>query len=499
MANEEFSIIPVPLQVHRLTGEFILTAGTKILVEPDNEPLTALARAFAQQLQGATGYELTWDTTSIEHAPKGTIFVKTTVDNQDPAAGERYTLEVLPRAVTISASTPAGVSFGLQTLRQLFTPEIESRKPVENVTSWTLPAVRIVDEPRYRWRGLMLDTCRHFLGKDFILGIIDLLAFHKLNVLHWHLTDDQGWRIEIKKYPKLTETGAFRVDDRGARYGGYYTQESVREVVSYAADRGITVVPGIEMPGHSVAALASYPKLSCTGNALPVATRWGVFEDIICAGSEYTYEFIGNVLAEVAGLFPGEYVHVGGDHCPLTRWEECRLCRERIESDGLDGTRGLSTYFLNQVASMLETHGRRLIGWDDALRPGITQSAVFHALRGADEAAAAARTGHDVVVSPSNCTCLDKDMDEIDLATVYRFDPVPNGLPAGATKHILGGECILWTEHVSRNLVHKKLFPRLAAFAEVMWSAQESTSFEDFQRRLLSYYERLDRLGIEHG
>lgn len=477
----------------------MLTRGTKILVESENETLAVIAQDLTEKLNKATGFGFTWDVSSVRQAPQGTIFLTTQIEENVSDAVERYTLEVLPRAVTVSAATPSGVLDGVQTLRQLFPPEIESDKPVDNIPGWTLPAVRIVDEPRFAWRGLLLDSCRHFLSKDFILRIIDLLAFYKMNVFHWHLTEDQGWRIEIKKYPKLTEIGAYRMDENRARYGGFYTQDDIREVVAHASARGITVIPEIEMPGHSVAALASYPKLSCAGSAIPVAAKWGIFEDVFCAGNDRTFEFIGNVLNEVVDLFPGEYIHVGGDECPRTRWEACSLCKNRMEQEGLKNSDELYHYFVNRVARMLEARGRRMIGWDEVLFPGLTQTAAVQAWRGMDKVASAARTGHDVIASPTSHAYFNYGSNEINLAKVYEFDPVPVDLPSTALDRVLGGECALWTERIQRNLVDKMLLPRLVAFAERLWSMPESASFEDFHRRLQHHYELLERMGFEYG
>lgn len=499
MNSEEFSIIPAPLHIRRLTGEFVLYSNTRILVEPENEALAAIAKELTDKLSAATGFKLMWDTSSVESAPRGSIFLTTRVDAGQSSNAERYELEVLPHSITVSAANAVGIHRGLQTLRQLFPPEIESAKPVSDPPDWKAPAVRIVDEPRFQWRGLLLDCCRRFMSKDFILRVIDLLAYHKMNRFHWHLTDDQGWRIEIKSYPKLTEIGAYRTGGNGARYGGYYTQDDIREVVAYAAARGITVVPEIEMPGHSVAAIASYPKLSCTGRTISVASEWGIFDDVLCAGSDDTYEFIGEVLAEVTELFPGKYVHIGGEECPRTRWDACPRCRRRIENEGLKDSDALLEYFVNRVARILGKRDRRLIGWDEVLTTGLVSSAAVQAWHGIGRVAPAARMGHDVIVSPYSHSYLDHDSRDVDLGKVYDFDPVPADLPAGALPRVLGGECTLWTQHVPRSDVDATLFPRLVAFAERMWSSTGQSTFEDFHRRLLTHYQRLERLGVEYG
>jgi hexosaminidase len=494
---DDIMVIPAPQRLRRLTGEFVLTPHTKILTEPENEAVAEIGMRLAGLLSKATGYQIVSDTSSQPEAPKGTIFL-TTKSDKHYGGEEGYEMEVVPKAVTIRASTAVGVSHAVQSLRQLLPPEIESGKPVDRPSPWSMPAVRIKDDPRYRWRGLLLDSCRHFSGKDFILKTLDLLAYHKMNRLHWHLTEDQGWRIQIDKYPKLTEIGAYRTDSNGRRYGGFYTKDDIREIVSYAETRGITIVPEIEMPGHCIAALAAYPDLSCTGKSIPVATKWGIFDDVFCAGNDSVFEFLGDVLSEVVELFPGPYIHIGGDEVPPTRWRACNRCRKRVEDENLKDFGQLQCYFFNRVTKMLTALGRKTIGWDEVLCDDLAPSAAVQVWRDMEHVSTAARLGHDVVVSPNSHVYFDYDLEKIDVERVYGFEPLPKKLPAAAKKRILGGECMMWTEHAPRDRIESKLYPRIVAFAERLWSP-EKIPFENFLYRLQTHYKRLKLLGVDYG
>jgi hexosaminidase len=496
-SHEDITVIPAPKKLRRLTGEFMLSSQTKILTEPENEALATIGANLAERLNKSTGYELVSDTSSQPEAPKGTIFL-TTKGTFESNNDEAYSIEVLPRAITVEASSPIGIAHAVQTLRQLFPPEIESDKPVDRDTPWTVPAVRIEDEPRFPWRGVLLDCCRHFVGKDYIYKTLDLLAYHKINRFHWHLTEDQGWRIEIYKYPKLTEIGAYRTDENGRRYGGFYTKEDIKSVVRYADARGIMVVPEIEMPGHCVAALAAHPELSCTGRSIPVATEWGIFNDIFCAGNDRVFEFLEDVLTEVAELFTSPFIHVGGDEVPPTRWRECARCLARVEDEGLPGPDDLLCYFVNRVEKILASLGRVPMVWDEVLCNALAPTATVQVWRGMEHAATAARLGYDVIASPITHVYFDYPLDKIDLKRAYEFDPMPKKIPRAARQRITGGECTMWTEHSPRDQIESKLYPRILAFAERLWSP-EKTPFDDFHRRLRTHYRRLKHLGVDYG
>jgi hexosaminidase len=405
-----------------------------------------------------------------------------TLDDANATLGdEGYELHVTPERITVRAQKPAGLFYGSHTLQQL-------------LASPPIPALRMVDRPRFTWRGLMLDEARHFFGKEFVKRVLDLLAQHKLNVFHWHLCDDQGWRLEIKKRPRLTEVGAWRGGD-GQRYGGYYSLAEIREIVTYARSRFVTVVPEIEMPGHATAALASYPELSCTGGPFDVATGWGIFEDVFCAGNDATFAFLEDVLAEVLELFPSRFVHIGGDECPKTRWRACPKCQKRIRDEQLADEQELQSYFIRRVERFLNAHGRKLIGWDEILEGGLAPNAAVMSWRGMDGAVAAARAGHDVVASPTSHCYLDYSYEKIDLERAYSFDPIPADLTEEQCKHVLGVQGNMWTELTPTVAdVERQIWPRLCALAEVAWSPHGTRDFADFSARLAAH--RHHRLAV---
>ncbi len=367
-----------------------------------------------------------------------------------------------------------------------------------------------------------LDICRHFFDVGFIKRYLDLLALHKLNAFHWHLTEDQGWRMPIARYPRLTEVGGYRLETLvghygdqphrfdGTRYGGSYTREEVVEVVRYAQERFITVIPEIEMPGHALAALSAYPELSCTGGPFEPATLWGVFDDVYCAGKDSVFAFLANVLGEVADLFPGPYVHVGGDECPKTRWKECPRCRERIGAEGLKDEPELQSWFIRRIEAILAAHGKKLIGWDEILEGGLAPQATVMSWRGMQGGIDAATQGHDVIMAPGSHCYFDHYQAEpageplaigglTTLAKVYAFEPTPAELDADAARHVLGAQANVWTEYMDTpEKVEYMALPRMCALAEVVWSPAEARSWEGFLQRLDRHGKRLDAMGVNY-
>jgi len=386
----------------------------------------------------------------------------------------------------------------METLRQLFDEHINSVARVEGI-DWELPAVVILDKPEFVWRGLNLDCCRHFMSKEFVKRYIDLLAYHKFNTLHWHLTEDQAWRIEIKKYPELTKKGAFRIYDDGSSYGGFYTQEDIKEVVAYASSRFITVVPEIEMPGHSTAAISCYPEISCSGGPFEVGTLWGIYYDIYCAGNEKTFQFLENVISEVVDLFPSKYIHIGGDEAPKNRWHNCPKCQQRIKDENLKDEHELQSYFVKRMEKFINSKGKQIIGWDEILEGGLAPEATVQSWRGVKGAIDAAKQGHDVIVSPTSHCYLDYLVDITDLAKVYSFDPVPSELTLDERKHVLGSEGNMWSEYAPQELIDDRLFPRMLALSEVIWTYPTERDFESFRKRVQKHYDRLDLLGVNYG
>ncbi len=421
---------------------------------------------------------------------------------------EAYRLSIKPNRVDLVAKATTGLVHGTQTLLQLLHADPSG-----------LAACEIVDYPRFGWRGSLLDTCRHFWNVDDIKRYIDLLALCKMNVLHWHLTEDQGWRIAIEAYPRLTEVGAWRDDGEGGRYGGFYTPEQLREVVSYAATRGVSVVPEIEMPGHSVAALAAYPELACRGGPFSVRTAWGVSDDVYCAGNEQVFAFLERVLSEVMALFPSKHIHIGGDECPKTRWSECPRCRQRMQDEGLRDPFELQKYFINRMEGFLRAHGRVLIGWDEILETraesvghktriefdesdsamALSADAVVQSWRGMQGGIAAARAGHDVIMSPTTHCYLDYSVESISTEKAYAFEPVAEQLTPEQAKRVLGLEGNVWTENIAeRDRLDFMVFPRLCALAEVAWSPLSSRSWSSFRERLRAQAPLLDTYGVRY-
>jgi len=436
---------------------------------------------------------------------------------------EGYELEVTPSSIQIRAAALAGVFYGTQTLRQLLPPKAFARSTASGV-SWTVPAVEILDYPRFSWRGTHLDVGRHFMPVTFVKKFIDLLAAHKLNRFHWHLTEDQGWRLEIKRYPRLTSVGAWRRQTiigrpRGdstrwrydrKRHGGFYTQDQVRDVVKYAAERFITVIPEIEMPGHAQAAIAAYPELGVTGEQIPVWTRWGVAKNILNA-EDSTVRFMQNVLEEVLELFPSEFIHVGGDEADKAFWATSPRIQQRIRELGLFGEAQLQSWFIREMDAFLTSKGRRLIGWDEILEGGLAPGAAVMSWRGYRGGIAAAKEGHDVVMAPTTYTYFDfyqtRDIRREPLAiggflpidSVYVFEPLPPELSPEEARHVLGAQAQHWTEYMpTSRQVEFMAFPRLGALAEAVWTPIERKNLGDFKARLPSYLSRLGSYGVNY-
>ena len=418
------------------------------------------------------------------------------VFRQDTAfAEEAYALVVGAAGVEVTAGGEAGAMHGLVSLRQMMPNACET-----GICSHvTLPQLALRDQPQHGHRGLLLDCCRHFMEVDFVKHIIDQLALHKMNVLHWHLTEDQGWRIDIDAYPKLTEVGAWRTEKDGTTHGGFYTKADIRDIVDYAAVRGITVIPEIELPGHSRAAIAAYPWLSCTGDSLPVPNDWGVFKDIYCAGNDSTLAFLHTVLDEVMALFPSRYIHIGGDEAPKIRWAACDKCQTRIAHHHLHSEHDLQSWFINEIGTYLADHGRTLIGWDEILEGGIPDGATVQSWRGTDGGVKALQAGHDAIFSPTSHCYFDYPLAATDLEEVYHFGAVLDAVPAGTPGNLLGGECNMWTEHAPQHLVDSKVFPRLVAMSEVLWGTADTARFNDFLARLDQHYDRLDAQDVDYG
>jgi hexosaminidase len=511
------TIIPRPSKVTARSGRFTLTSRTVIWTDARS---AALGRQLARLLEPATGWTLPVRTGA---APSDSRIVL----RRDPAlarlGAEGYRLDVRPGVVTVRAPAAAGIFYGIQSIRQLLPPEIFREAPMAGVR-WTMPAMTVEDSPRFRWRGAHLDVVRHFMPKEFVKKYIDLLALQKMNSFHWHLTDDQGWRLEIRKYPRLTSIGGWRKEtlvgpytsDTAKRmfdheaHGGFYTQEDIREIVAYARERFVNVVPEIEMPGHAQAAIAAYPWLGNAGDSLAVWTIWGVSDNILNP-SDSTVRFMQDVLTEVLELFPGPYIHVGGDEAAKSQWKSTTRVQERMRALGLRNEEELQSWFIRQMDDFLTAHRRRMVGWDEILEGGLAPNAVVMSWRGTSGGIAAARAGHDVVMAPGGQTYLDKyqSLDRsheplaiggfLPLDSVYAYDPMPAELEPRFASHVLGAQGQVWTEYIKgpKN-VEYMAYPRLSALAEVLWTPLGRKDYADFRSRLAVHLRRLDALDVNY-
>lgn len=505
--NQGINIIPTPQSLVQQDGFFRLNSHTAITaVSPEAK---TIAEFFAAKMRTSTGLD-------IQVAEKGNILLS--LDSSlDVPNDEGYSLEVSKDAVKVVAKTTQGLFYGMQSFLQLLPAEIESPSKVNGI-AWQAPAVSIKDAPRFGYRGIMLDPCRHFMPAENVKKYIDVLSLFKINRIHWHLTDDQGWRIEIKKYPKLTEIGSKRIDGEGTEYGGYYTQEEIKDIVKYAADHFITVVPELELPGHEMAAIAAYPNLSCKGEPGTPRIIWGVEDIVMCPGKEDMFTFLQDVIDEMVPLFPSEYFHIGGDECPKTSWKNCPLCQKRIKEEGLkaDGKHSaeekLQSYVIQRMEKYLETKGKKIIGWDEILEGGLAPSATVMSWRGEEGGIAAALMDHTVIMTPGgNGMYLDAYQGDpkIEPVTIggytllektYSYNPIPDTLAAmGKSDYILGVQGNTWSEYMYDEAKRDyMIFPRILAVAEIGWTNLDRKDYKDFERRIENAYVRLDGHAINY-
>lgn len=510
------AIVPVPVSLRISEGQFTMSAATRLIIRGD---AAGAARMLRSYLGPSTGLRLPTlrdpqdSVSGFEQVAHNTILLST--DRNLPREGYRLTVD--QNRVRITGGSAAGLFYGVQTFRQLLPPETLGKNRL-SAKSWSIPAVEIEDYPRFQWRGAHLDVGRHFMPKEAVLKFIDTLAFHKLNTFHWHLTEDQGWRIEIKKYPKLTEVGAWRKDTMlvygnpgkftGEPHGGFYSQADVREIVKYAQERHITVVPEIEMPGHAQAAIAAYPELGNTGEQLEVAIRWGVIENVFNV-KDSTIDFLKDVLDEVIELFPSQFIHIGGDECPKTQWKASPYAQEKMRRLGLKDEHELQSWFIKQMDAHIASKGRRMIGWSEILEGGLAPGAALMVWLGNDGAETAVKSGHDVVMAQTSHTYFDYYQSQdrtkephaiggfLPLSKVYEYEPILASFTPEQTKHVLGAQFQLWTEYI-RDPKHMEYmaFPRGCALSEVVWSPKSTRNFNAFLGRLKVHTERLSALGV---
>lgn len=499
-----YSVIPAPQMVNTAgQNSFHLKKNTTIAYPKGNELLKRNAEFLSEYIGQATGSAPAIRTYTEEKRANNTIILAL-----DPAIKnkEGYILTTTSKSIRISGQTANGIFYGIQTLRKAI-PATAQKAEI------SLPAGEIKDEPRFSYRGMHLDVCRHFYPVEFVKRYIDLLALHNMNTFHWHLTEDQGWRIEIKKYPKLTEIGSIRsktvIGKAGSGkydntpYGGFYTQEQAKEIVKYAQERFITVIPEIDLPGHMLAALAAYPELGCTGGPYEVCPDWGIFDDVLCIGNDKTLPFLEDVLAEIIEIFPSKYIHIGGDEAPRTRWKECIKCQARIKNEGLKADKEhtaedrLQTFCMTRIEKFLNGKGRQIIGWEEILKGDVAPNATVMSWRGIQSGIKAAQMGHDVIMVPKEHCYFDyyqaKDTKQEPLAiggfvpveNVYNLNPVPDELTPEQQKHILGAQANLWSEYIpTTQQVEYMVLPRMAALSEALWTQPQSKDYESFLQRL---------------
>jgi len=500
---KEIGIIPKPLFQEMNKGVFVLDENIRFISDTELNQVSNYLKLYIEE-----NYQVSF--TPQKESKKIVFTSNDTISNE-----EGYELKIGENSILIASKNSKGAFYAVQSLLQLM--------PIKsNGLAIAIPCLELQDEPQFKYRGMHLDVGRHFFSVDFIKKYIDLMARLKMNTFHWHLTEDQGWRIEIKKYPKLQEIAAFRNETLvghynnqphqfdGKKYGGFYTQEQIKEVVAYANTRQVTIIPEIEMPGHSQAAIAAYPALGCTGEQAEVATKWGVFDEVYCP-KESTFKFLEDVIDEVLTLFPGKYIHIGGDEAPKTNWKKCAHCQRLIKEKGLKDEHGLQSYFIARMEKYINSKGKQIIGWDEILEGGLAPNATVMSWRGTSGAIEAAKEGHDVILTPGSHCYFDHYQSEdeneplaiggfLPLEKVYHFNPIPKELTEEESKYVLGAQGNVWTEYMkTEKQVEYMAFPRAVALSEVVWSSPENKNYSDFINRLEQYQKRLDQLDVNYA
>ena len=501
--QKEIGIIPKPLFQELDKGVFIMDEKVLLVSDPEIREVSDYFKTYFEE-----NYQIEFD------AQKGTKKIIFTINNAIPNE-EGYELKIEEENIFIESKNARGAFYAVQSLIQLV--------PLpSDLNSYKVPCLRIKDQPQFRYRGMHLDVGRHFFSVDFIKKYIDLMARLKMNTFHWHLTEDQGWRIEIKKYPKLQEIAAYRKETLvghyndqphqfdGKPYGGFYTQEEIKEVVAYALTRQVTIIPEIEMPGHSQAAIAAYPELGCSGKQVEVATKWGIFDEVYCP-KESTFKFLEDVIDEVVALFPGKYIHIGGDEAPKTNWKNCEYCQKLIKKEGLEDEHGLQSYFITRMEKYINSKGKQIIGWDEILEGGLAPNATVMSWRGTNGAVQAAKERHDVILTPGSHCYFDHYQSEneneplaiggfLPLEKVYHFNPIPEELTDKEATYVLGAQGNVWTEYMeTEKQVEYMAFPRAVALSEVVWSSPKNKNYQDFIHRLEQYQKQLDLLDVNYA
>lgn len=508
-SNNDINIIPKPTSVEKQKGKFKLVNTNSIYSNTSEGKI--IAELFASKLQASTGYD--FNLTEKEKTGNISLIMNPKLMYKE----DQYKLSVTPKGVSVLAKTPRGLFYGMQSFMQLLPPQVESNILQTNI-DWSAPCVTINDEPRFGYRGVMLDPCRHFIPVENVKKQLDVMALFKMNTMHFHLTDDQGWRIEIKKYPKLTEIGSSRIDGEGTEYKGYYTQEEIKDIVKYASDRFITVIPELETPGHELAAISAYPHLSCKGEDTTPRIIWGVEDIVMCPGKEDMFTFLEDVIKEMVPLFPGTYFHIGGDECPKSSWKNCEKCQARIKAENLTADNKhtaeerLQSYVIGRMENILAKYGKKIIGWDEILEGGLSSNATVMSWRGEQGGIEAALQNHDVIMTPGgNGMYLDTYQGDRNnepvaiggfttLEKVYSYNPVPDTLKSMNKEHFVKGvQCNNWSEYMyNTDIMEYRMYPRLLAVAEIAWTDLGNKDYKDFERRINDAQIRLDGHGINY-
>lgn len=508
-SNNDINIIPKPTSVEKQKGKFKLVNANSIYSNTSEGKI--IAELFASKLQASTGYDFNF--TEKEKTGNISLIMNPKLMYKE----DQYKLSVTPKGVSVLAKTPKGLFYGMQSFMQLLPPQVESNILQTNI-DWSAPCVTINDEPRFGYRGVMLDPCRHFIPVENVKKQLDVMALFKMNTMHFHLTDDQGWRIEIKKYPKLTEIGSSRIDGEGTEYKGYYTQEEIKDIVKYASDRFITVIPELETPGHELAAISAYPHLSCKGEDTTPRIIWGVEDIVMCPGKEDMFTFLEDVIKEMVPLFPGTYFHIGGDECPKSSWKNCEKCQARIKAENLTADNKhtaeerLQSYVIGRMENILAKYGKKIIGWDEILEGGLSSNATVMSWRGEQGGIEAALQNHDVIMTPGgNGMYLDTYQGDRNnepvaiggfttLEKVYSYNPVPDTLKSMNKEHFVKGvQCNNWSEYMyNTDIMEYRMYPRLLAVSEIAWTDLGNKDYKDFERRINDAQIRLDGHGINY-
>lgn len=508
-SNNDINIIPKPTSVEKQKGKFKLVNTNSIYSNTSEGKI--IAELFASKLQASTGYD--FNLTEKEKTGNISLIMNPKLMYKE----DQYKLSVTPKGVSVLAKTPRGLFYGMQSFMQLLPPQVESNILQTNI-DWSAPCVTINDEPRFGYRGVMLDPCRHFIPVENVKKQLDVMALFKMNTMHFHLTDDQGWRIEIKKYPKLTEIGSSRIDGEGTEYKGYYTQEEIKDIVKYASDRFITVIPELETPGHELAAISAYTHLSCKGEDTTPRIIWGVEDIVMCPGKEDMFTFLEDVIKEMVPLFPGTYFHIGGDECPKSSWKNCEKCQARIKAENLTADNKhtaeerLQSYVIGRMENILAKYGKKIIGWDEILEGGLSSNATVMSWRGEQGGIEAALQNHDVIMTPGgNGMYLDTYQGDRNnepvaiggfttLEKVYSYNPVPDTLKSMNKEHFVKGvQCNNWSEYMyNTDIMEYRMYPRLLAVAEIAWTDLGNKDYKDFERRINDAQIRLDGHGINY-